>query len=161
MSVHTAAIPSNGGSEVGAAKHLEPFVDDVAAHPDHVARIDASDGKPAIAAQPVQLGHCHVRGQRQTAWAAVLNGDDNVWISKTGEQISPGGYVGGGLQMVADLAVGPAGDVWLMNDWQALDSCFGAPPDQPSTFCGGRASRSSLAWPHRSTPPQIGPARAR
>lgn len=34
-------------------------------------------------------------------WAAVLNVDDNVWISKTGEQISPpGGYVGGGLQMV-------------------------------------------------------------
>jgi hypothetical protein len=63
-------------------------------------------------------------------WAAVVDGDDNVWFSnfasaqspivelcgvrsencppgfKTGEQISPpGGYVGGGLQMQTDLAI--------------------------------------------------------
>jgi hypothetical protein len=32
---------------------------------------------------------------------------------KTGDQISPpGGYVGGGLQLQTDIAVGPAGDVW-------------------------------------------------
>lgn len=67
-------------------------------------------------------------------WAATVDGNDNVWISnfaapnspitelcgartencppgmKTGDQISPpGGYVGGGLQMQTDLAVGPAG----------------------------------------------------
>ena len=47
---------------------------------------------------------------------------------KTGDQISPpGGYVGGGLQMQTDLAVDPAGNVWVMNNWQDIDSCFGKP----------------------------------
>ena len=84
-------------------------------------------------------------------WAAVVDGNDNVWISnftpaaqspivelcgvrtetcppgfKTGDQISPpGGYVGGGLQLQTDLAIGPAGDVWVLNNWQDFDSCFG------------------------------------
>ena len=85
-------------------------------------------------------------------WAATIDGNDNVWISnfamptarscscaasrtencppgmKTGDQISPpGGYVGGGLQMQTDLAIDPAGDVWVMNNWQDIDSCFGVP----------------------------------
>jgi len=34
---------------------------------------------------------------------------------KTGKISSPGGYVGG-LQMQTDLAIGPAGDVWVMNN---------------------------------------------
>src|SRR5271169_4467283 len=79
-------------------------------------------------------------------WAADIDGNDNVWISnfaganspivelcgartencppgmKTGDQISPpGGYVGGGLQMQTDLALGPAGDVWVMNNWTVID----------------------------------------
>src|SRR3984885_510937 len=70
-------------------------------------------------------------------WAASVDGNDNVWISnfvspsspitelcgvrlqncppgmKTGDQISPpGGYVGGGLQMLTDVGVDPAGNVW-------------------------------------------------
>ena len=47
---------------------------------------------------------------------------------KTGDQISPpDGYVGGGLQMQTDLAIGPAGNVWVINNWQDIDSCFGNP----------------------------------
>src|SRR5262245_33117994 len=86
-------------------------------------------------------------------WAATIDGNDNVWVSnfampnspitqlcgvrtescppgfKTGDQISPpGGYVGGGLQMQTDLAIDPAGNVWVMNNWQDIDSCFGTPP---------------------------------
>jgi hypothetical protein len=85
-------------------------------------------------------------------WAAVVDGNDNVWISnfntpsspivqlcgvrtencppgkETGDQISPpGGYVGGGLQMQTDLAIDPAGNVWVMNNWQDIDSCIGTP----------------------------------
>ena len=83
-------------------------------------------------------------------WAVAVDGNDNIWISnfampnspivqlcgvrtencppgmKTGDQISPpGGYVGGGLQMQTDIAVDPAGNVWAMNNWQDIDSCFG------------------------------------
>jgi hypothetical protein len=109
-------------------------------------------------------------------WAAVVDGDDNVWLSnfssaghtplvelcgvrietcppgyKTGEQIAPpGGYVGGGLQAITDLAIGPAGDVWLMNNWQNIDSCFGDPDEALSTRCGGQGSSSFMAWRSRS-----------
>src|SRR5215475_13043923 len=117
-------------------------------------------------------------------WAVVVDGNDNVWISnfampnspitelcgvrtencppgfQTGDQISPpGGYVGGGLQMQTDLAVSPSGDVWVMNNWQDIDSCFGVPDESRSTRCGGQGVTIffGLAKPVRA--PQIGPAR--
>jgi hypothetical protein len=118
-------------------------------------------------------------------WAAVVDGNDNVWISnfnspsspivqlcgvrtencppdmKTGDQISPpGGYVGGGLQMQTDLAIDPAGNVWVMNNWQDIDSCIGTPSEALSTRCGGQGVVIfyGMAKPVRA--PQIGPARA-
>ena len=117
-------------------------------------------------------------------WAAVVDGNDNVWISNfamasspivelcgvrtehcppgvhTGEQISPpGGYVGGGLQMMTDIAVDPAGNVWAMNNWQDIGSCIGTPPEAISTRCGGQGVVIfyGMAKPVRA--PQIGPAR--
>ena len=117
-------------------------------------------------------------------WAAVVDGNDNVWFSnfsgehsplvelcgvrtetcppgfKTGDQIGPpGGYVGGGLQPQTDLAIDPAGDVWLMNNWQDIDSCFGDPDEALSTRCGGQGVVIfyGMAKPVRA--PQIGPAR--
>ena len=117
-------------------------------------------------------------------WAAVVDGDDNVWFSnftgahsplvelcgartetcppgmKTGDQISPpNGYVGGGLQMQTDLAIDPAGNVWLMNNWEDIDSCFGDPDETLSTRCGGQGVTIfyGMAKPVRA--PQIGPAR--
>ena len=120
-------------------------------------------------------------------FAAVVDGNDNVWVSnlamahspiahlcgvrtencppgvKTGDQISPpGGYVGGGLQRLTDLAISPAGDVWVMNNWQVTDSCFlNTNKDEAlSTQCGGNGVTIffGMAKPVRS--PQIGPARA-
>jgi streptogramin lyase len=120
-------------------------------------------------------------------FAAVVDGNDNVWVSnlamahspiahlcgvrtencppgvKTGDQISPpGGYVGGGLQRLTDLAINPAGDVWVMNNWQVTDSCFlNTNKDEAlSTQCGGNGVTIffGMAKPVRS--PQIGPARA-
>jgi hypothetical protein len=117
-------------------------------------------------------------------WAATVDGNDNVWISnfaapnspitqlcgtrtencppgmKTGDQISPpGGYVGGGLQMQTDLAVDPAGNVWVMNNWQDIASCFGSPNEALSTRCGGQGVTVfyGMAKPVRA--PQIGPAK--
>src|SRR5215469_2436825 len=117
-------------------------------------------------------------------WAVVIDGNDNVWISNfamasspivelcgvrtehcppgvhTGDQISPpGGYVGGGLQMLTDIAVDPAGNVWVMNNWQDIDSCIGTPPEAISTRCGGQGVTIfyGIAKPVRA--PQIGPAK--
>jgi streptogramin lyase len=117
-------------------------------------------------------------------WAAVVDGNDNVWISNfampsspivelcgvrtehcppgvhTGDQISPpGGYVGGGLQMQTDLGIDPAGNLWVMNNWQDIDSCIGTPKEALSTRCGGQGVTIfyGMAKPVRA--PQIGPAR--
>ena len=117
-------------------------------------------------------------------WAAVVDGEDNVWFSnfsaaansplaelcgvrtetcppgmKTGNQIGPpGGYVGGGLQPVTDLAIGPAGDVWLMNNWEDIDSCFGDPNEALSTRCGGQGVVIFFGMAKPVRAPQIGPA---
>jgi hypothetical protein len=107
-------------------------------------------------------------------WAVVVDGNDNVWISnfvipsgpivqlcgartencppgfKTGDQISPpGGYVGGGLQMQTDIAVDPAGNVWVTNNWQDVDTCYGTPQRRSLLAAAGKALSSSTAWPSR------------
>jgi len=116
-------------------------------------------------------------------WAVAVDGNDNIWISNfamasspivqlcgvrtehcppghhTGDQISPpGGYVGGGMQMLTDIAVDPAGNVWAMNNWQDIDSCIGTPKEALSTRCGGEGITIfyGMAKPVRA--PQIGPA---
>jgi hypothetical protein len=118
-------------------------------------------------------------------WAVAVDGNDNVWISnfampnspivqlcgvrtencppgmKTGDQIAPpGGYVGGGLQMQTDLAISPSGDVWVMNNWQDIDSCFGEPNEALSTRCGGQGVVIFFGMAKPVRAPQIGPARA-
>jgi hypothetical protein len=116
-------------------------------------------------------------------WAATVDGNDNVWISnfampsspitelcgvrtencppgfKTGQQISPpGGYVGGGLQMQTDLAISPSGDVWVMNNWQDIDSCYKNASEALSTRCGGQGVVIFFGMAKPVRVPQIGPA---
>lgn len=117
-------------------------------------------------------------------WAVVVDGNDNVWISnfampnspitqlcgvrtencppgfKTGDQIGPrNGYVGGGLQMQTDLAISPSGDVWVMNNWQDIDSCLNVPDEALSTRCGGQGVVIFFGMAKPVRAPQIGPAR--
>jgi hypothetical protein len=116
-------------------------------------------------------------------WAIAVDGKDNIWVSnfampaspitqlcgarvencppgfKTGDAIAPpGGYVGGGLQLQTDIAVDPAGNVWAINNWQDVDSCYGNPSEALSTRCGGQGVTIfyGIAAPVKS--PQIGPA---
>jgi sugar lactone lactonase YvrE len=118
-------------------------------------------------------------------WAVVVDGNDNVWVSnfamsaspivqlcgvrtehcppgfKTGDQISPpGGYVGGGLQLQTDIAIGPAGDVWAINNWQDIDSCYAGATEALSTRCGGQGVTIFFGMAKPVRAPQIGPARA-
>jgi hypothetical protein len=123
-------------------------------------------------------------GSLSGPWAAVVDGDDTVWISnfagaagqiahlsgartencppgmKTGDQISPPlGYVGGGLQLQVDIAVDPAGNVWVGNNWQDVDSCTGTPNEALSTRCGGPGVVIFYGMTKPVHAPQIGPAR--
>jgi streptogramin lyase len=117
-------------------------------------------------------------------FGATVDGNDNVWVSnfaapngritelcgartencppgfKTGEPIAPAdGYVGGGLQMLTGIAIGPAGDVWVINNWQDIDSCFGVPPEPVSTRCGGQGVVVFFGMAKPVRAPQIGPVR--
>jgi hypothetical protein len=62
--------------------------------------------------------------------------------------------------MQTDLAIDPAGNVWVMNNWQDIDSCFPGAEEALSTLCGGQGVTVfyGMAKPVRA--PQIGPARA-
>jgi hypothetical protein len=129
-------------------------------------------------------GSPFIGGSLPGPWAVAVDGDDNVWVSnfagasgqiahlcgvrtencppgfKTGDPISPPlGYVGGGLQMEVDIDIDPAGNVWVTNNWQDIDSCIGTPAEGLSTRCGGEGVVVfyGMAAPVRS--PQIGPPR--
>jgi len=70
-----------------------------------------------------------------------------------------GGYKGGGMQMLVDVSIDPAGNVWVSNNWQDPQSCFGKSDESLSTRCGGQGMTVfyGMAKPVRA--PQIGPAR--
>jgi DNA-binding beta-propeller fold protein YncE len=114
-------------------------------------------------------------------WGIAIDGNDNVWVAnatghsvahlcgarpancppgtKTGDPISPpGGYIGG-LQILTDLAIGPAGDVWVANNWDMPEQAGfkEVPPPALSTRFGGNGTVVffGLAKPVRT--PLIGP----
>jgi DNA-binding beta-propeller fold protein YncE len=117
-------------------------------------------------------------------WGIAIDGNDNVWIANslgrsiaqlcgvrtescppgfaTGDRISPpGGYVGG-LQILTDVAIDPAGNVWVANNWGLAEEVGfqKVPPEALSTrFAGnGVVVFYGLAKPVRT--PLIGPVQA-
>ncbi len=116
-------------------------------------------------------------------WAVAIDGNDQVWISNfggqsithlcgartetcppglnTGDPISPAkGYVGGGMQMLTDIAIDPAGNVWVANNWQDPASCFGKASEAQSTRCGGNGLTVFYGMAKPVRVPLIGPPRA-
>jgi len=117
-------------------------------------------------------------------WAISVDGNDNMWVSNlasasygivelcgfrtehcppgvhTGDAISPvGGYVGGGLQLQVDAGVGPAGDVWVTNNWQYWPSAFGKPDEALSTLTAGQGVVVFYGMAKPVKTPLIGPPR--
>jgi DNA-binding beta-propeller fold protein YncE len=115
-------------------------------------------------------------------WGIAIDGNDNVWVAnatgrsvtllcgarpancppgkKTGDPISPpGGYIGG-LQIITDVAVDPAGNLWVANNWDRPDEGFKKVPDAAlATRFGGNGTVVffGVAKPVRT--PLIGPPR--
>jgi len=116
-------------------------------------------------------------------WGIAIDGNDNVWVAnatgrsvthlcgarpascppgmKTGDPISPhGGYIGG-LQILTDLAIDPAGNVWVANNWDMPEQAGfkKVPPPALSTRFGGNGTVVffGVAKPVRT--PLIGPPR--
>jgi hypothetical protein len=80
---------------------------------------------------------------------------------KTGDAISPPGgcFVGGGMQLQVDVGIGPAGDVWVTNNWENLPSCYGKPDETVSTLCGGQGVVVFFGMAKPVRTPLIGPPR--
>ncbi len=115
-------------------------------------------------------------------WAVAVDGNDNVWVSnlvsdstgivqlcgvrtencqpgmKTGDAISPpGGYVGGGMQQLVDIGVGPAGDVWVTNNWDIDAAAFGEASEALSTRGAGQGVVVFFGLAKPVKTPMIGP----
>jgi streptogramin lyase len=115
-------------------------------------------------------------------WGVAIDGNDNVWVanatgrsvtqlcgvrlencppgSKTGDPISPpGGYIGG-LQIITDVAVDPAGNVWVANNWDRPDQGFKEIPEPAlSTRFGGNGTVVFFGLAKPVKTPLIGPPR--
>jgi hypothetical protein len=117
-------------------------------------------------------------------WAASVDGNDNIWVPnfsswsagivelcgfrtehcppgvKTGQAISPpSGYVGGGLQLQVDLGIGPAGDVWVTNNWQNYVDAFGKVDEALQTQGAGQGVVVFYGMAKPVKTPLIGPAK--
>jgi hypothetical protein len=119
-----------------------------------------------------------------TPWAISVDGNDHVWITnfsswadgivelcgfrtetcppglKTGDPISPpGGYVGGGMQYQVDVGFGPAGDVWVGNNWEDWKAVWPGYPEALSTLAGGQGVVVFYGMARPVKTPLIGPPR--
>ena len=117
-------------------------------------------------------------------WAVSVDGNDNIWISnfsttsngivelcgfrtehcppgmKTGDAISPpSGYVGGGLQLMVDVGIGPAGDVWVTNNWQVYQDALGKVDEALQTQGAGQGVVVFYGMAKPVKTPLIGPAK--
>jgi streptogramin lyase len=134
------------------------------------------DGKPA---RPPIFGHGIV-----VPWAIAIDGNDHIWVSnfsnppdpiaelcgyrtetcppgmKMGDPISPpGGYVGGGMQMHVDIAIDPAGDVWVGNNWQMYQAALSHVDEALTTLGAGQGLVVFYGMAKPVKTPLIGPPR--
>ncbi|MCC9608827.1 hypothetical protein LOC68_08315 [Blastopirellula sp. JC732] len=129
------------------------------------------------------LGPFHAGKTITGPWGIAVDGNDNIWVAnstgrsvtqlcgvrpetcppgfQTGDAISPpGGYIGG-LQIITDVDVDPAGNLWVANNWDRPDEGFKEEPDLAlSTRFGGNGTVVfyGLAKPVKT--PLIGPVQA-
>jgi hypothetical protein len=116
-------------------------------------------------------------------WGIAIDGNDNVWVAnamgrsvthlcgarpencppgtKIGDTISPpGGHIGG-LQIITDVAIDPAGNVWVANNWDMPDQGFKEVPEPAlSTRFGGNGAVVFFGLAKPVKTPLIGPPRA-
>jgi streptogramin lyase len=115
-------------------------------------------------------------------WGIAIDGNDNVWVAnamghsvtqlcgarpencppgaKTGDPISPQGGHFDGLQIITDVAIDPAGNVWVANNWDRPDEGFKKVP-QPalSTRFGGNGTVVFFGLAKPVKTPLVGPMR--
>ena len=110
-------------------------------------------------------------------WGLNVDGNDDVWVgnmwgrsvtllagdgtkghsagAKTGDVIHT--FQSGSIQMITDVAIDPAGNVWAANNWNSLEAAAGENPSRPTSTWGGGSGFTviyGVAAPVK--PPRIG-----
>jgi hypothetical protein len=90
-------------------------------------------------------------------WGLNIDGNDDVWVgnmwgrsavllagdntaghpagTKTGDVIHI--FQSGSIQMITDVAIDPAGNVWVANNWNLVEAAAGPNPPSPTSTWGG------------------------
>jgi hypothetical protein len=121
--------------------------------PTGVANMIRPDGT-----QPAPMGFTG-GGAVNVPWGVNIDGNDDVWLgnlsprgrsvvllagadpkghaagTKTGDLIHE--FKGGSIQMLTDVSIDPAGNVWVANNWNAPEGATGNPPPYPVSTWGG------------------------
>ena len=110
-------------------------------------------------------------------WGLNIDGNDDVWVgnmwgrsvtllagdatkghpagTKTGDVIHV--FQAGSIQMITDVSIDPAGNVWAANNWNSLEAAAGPNPSRPTSTWGGGSGFTviyGVAAPVK--PPRIG-----
>ncbi len=113
-------------------------------------------------------------------WGLNIDGNDDVWIgnfrgrgvvlmagaepkghpanTKSGDIIHV--FQSGSIQMLTDVSIDPAGNVWAANNWNLPEAAVGDPPHYPTSTWGGGSGLTiiyGVAAPVKS--PRMGPVR--
>ena len=111
------------------------------------------------------------------AWGANIDGNGDVWIgniknrsvvllagddtkghpagTKTGDLIHM--FTGGTIQMITDVNIDPAGDVWVANNWNSVDAVSAENPVfATSTWGGGSGLTVIYGVASPVKPPRVG-----
>jgi hypothetical protein len=114
-------------------------------------------------------------------WGLNVDGNDDVWVgnmwgrsvtllagentaghptgTKTGDVIHI--FQSGSIQMITDVSIDPAGNVWAANNWNSLEAAASANPSRPTSTWGGGSGFTviyGVAAPVK--PPRIGKVQA-
>ncbi len=96
-------------------------------------------------------------GTINVPWGLNIDGNDDVWVGNfKGRSVvlmagaepkgHPAGtrpgdvihaFTGGSIQMLTDVSIDPAGNVWAANNWNVPDGAAGDPPAYPTSTWGG------------------------
>ncbi len=122
-------------------------------------------------------------GEVDIPWGLNIDGNDDVWVGNIGPVNNgvvlmagvdtkghpPGTKTGdvlhvfrsGSIQLLTDVAIDPAGDVWAANNWNLPKAAMASGPDPRfSTWGGGSGLTVIYGAAAPVKPPRIGPARA-
>jgi hypothetical protein len=113
-------------------------------------------------------------------WGINVDGNDDVWVgnmwgrsvallagdnttghpagTKAGDTIHI--FQSGSIQMITDVSIDPAGNVWCANNWNSLEAAASPDPKRPtSTWGGGQAFTVIYGVASPVQPPRIGKVR--